>query len=56
MLLMIENPLFLMQIGNVWPKNHIIIFVLLFVMHYTSFGSAIKKRKYVANLNDEIGI
>ena len=25
MLLMIEIPLFLMQIGNVWPKNHIII-------------------------------
>ena len=24
-LLMIEIPLFLMQIGNVWPKNHIII-------------------------------
>ena len=22
-LLMIENPLFFMQIGNVWPKNHI---------------------------------
>ena len=26
-LLMIEIPLFLMQIGNVWQKNHIICFI-----------------------------
>ena len=42
-LLMIENPLFLMQIGNVWPKNHIFFIYFLFVMHYTCFGSAIKR-------------
>ena len=42
MLLIIENPLFFMQIGNVWPKNHI-NFLFLFLMHYTSFGSAIKR-------------
>ena len=55
-LLMIEKPLFLMQIGNVWPKKSYKLFLFLFVivMHYTSFGSAIKTklRKYVANLND----
>ena len=44
MLLMIEIPLFLMQIGNVWQQKKIIIFLFfLFVMHYTSFGSAIKR-------------
>ena len=42
-LLMIENPLFFMQIGNVWPKKSYKLFLFLFVMHYTSFGSAIKR-------------
>ena len=42
-LLMIEIPLFLMQIGNVWQKNHINFYFFLFVMHYTSLGSAIKR-------------
>ena len=42
-LLIIENPLFFMQIGNVWPKKSYKLFLFLFLMHYTSFGSAIKR-------------
>ena len=30
-LLMIEIPLFLMQIGNVWPKKFIIIFFIFYL-------------------------
>ena len=42
-LLMIKNPLFLLQIGNVWQKKSYNFFIFLFVMHYISIGSAIKR-------------
>lgn len=44
-LLMIENPLFPMQIGSghFLHKKLFLIAVILSVMHYTSFGSVIKR-------------